>query len=81
MREREGINEKVPLFKRTIGYATCVVINAKNAFGGYVGERTYRIIIRNGAVIDYAPVSDLRFVPDMCKELVEKSGMKPHVAP
>jgi len=74
------ITEKVPMFKRTTGYATCVTVNAKNAYGGYVGERTYRIIIRDGVVIDYARVSDLRFVPDICKELVEEGGMKPHVA-
>lgn len=47
-------DEKVSFFKRTIGYATCVTVNAKNAYGGYVGEREYRIRIRNGAVIDYA---------------------------
>jgi hypothetical protein len=70
------INEKVPLSKRTIGYATCVIVNAKNGYGGYIGERQFRIIIRSGTVIDYAPVSDLKFVPDMCKELV-KNGMQP----
>ncbi|GHH09382.1 hypothetical protein GCM10008023_06000 [Sphingomonas glacialis] len=69
--------EKVPMFKRTTGYATCLVVNAKNQYGGYVGERTYRIIIRDGKVIDYAPVSELRFVPDICQELATKFGMTP----
>lgn len=77
--------EKVPLFKRTTGYATCVRINAKNTYGGYTGEKTYRIIIRNNQVIDYSEVSNLRMVPDICKELVEKYGMipvqKPHTNP
>jgi len=69
--------EKVPFFKRTTGYASCVTVNAKNAYGGYVGEKTYRIIIRDGRVIDYMPVSDLKFVPDICKELADKYGMSP----
>ena len=71
------IDEKVPLSKRTAGYATCLTVNAKNAYGAFVGERQYRIIIRNGAVIDYAQVSDLRLVPDICKELATKFGMTP----
>ena len=70
------LDEKLPLSKRTTGYATCVTVNAKNAYGGYVGERQYRIIIRNGSVIDYAAVSELRFVPDICKDLI-KAGMGP----
>lgn len=71
------LDEKLPLSKRTAGYATCVTVNAKNAYGGFVGERQYRIIIRNGSVIDYAGVSELRFVPDICKELITKHGMGP----
>ena len=68
-------DEKVPLFKRTTGYATCFTYNAKNSYGGYIGVHTYRIMIKDGVVIDYAQVSDLRFVPDICKELVNKYGM------
>ena len=70
-----AFSEKVPMFKRTTGYATCLTYNAKNAYGAYVGYRQYRITIRNGNVIDFAKVSDLRFVPDICKELVDKFGM------
>jgi hypothetical protein len=75
------IDEKIPFSKRATGYATCVTVNAKNAYGGYIGERQYRIIIRNGSVIDYAQVSDLRFVPDICKELTTKYGMGSAPAP
>lgn len=32
------------------GYVVAVGINAKNSFGGYVGERRYRLLIRNGSV-------------------------------
>ena len=77
--------EKLPLSKRTTGYATCVTLNAKNAYGGYTGEERYRITIRDGKVIDYLPISNLRWVPDSCKELAEKYGMtkadKPIVHP
>lgn len=67
--------EKIPLFKRSTGYASCVSYNAKNAMGGYVGSRMYRVIIRDHKVIDDMPVSNLRFVPDICKELITKFGM------
>ncbi len=69
--------EKVPLFKRTTGYASCFTYNAKNLMGGYVGAHMYRIIIRDHKVIDYMRVSDLKFVPDICKELTTKFGMGP----
>ncbi len=65
--------EKIPLSKRTTGYASCFTYNAKNTMGGYVD----RIIIRDHKVIDYRRVSDLRFVPDICKELITKFGMGP----
>jgi len=42
-------SEKVPLFKRTTGYATCVTVNSKNRLGGYVGSKAYRITIRDVA--------------------------------
>ena len=73
------MTEKVPLSKRTTGYATCLRYNAKNLMGGYVGYKQYRIIIRDGTVIDLMPVSDLRFVPDICRELEVKFGMESHV--
>lgn len=69
--------ERLPLSKRTTGYATCVIVNAKNSYGGYTGEKTYRITIRDHQVIEYIQVSDLRFVPDICKELAAKFGMVP----
>jgi hypothetical protein len=74
-------DEKVPFFKRTTGYATCVVVNAKNAYGGYVGEQVFRILIRNGVVIDYAPAGASKLFGDPCKELVLKNGMAPIAKP
>jgi hypothetical protein len=68
------INEKVPFFARTMGYATCVTVNAKNAYGAYVGEQQYRIIIRNDVVLDYAPA------PYLCAEMASK-GMGPAPKP
>lgn len=70
-----AFTDKLPLMKRVTGYATCVTVNAKNAYGGYVGEMTYRIVIHDDKVVDYMPVSNLRFVPDICKELSTKYGM------
>jgi hypothetical protein len=71
--------EKIPLFKRTTGYVTCGTINAKNQYGGYVGERTFRIIIRDGQVADYVSDTNLNIVPSMCKEIISKYGMLPHL--
>ena len=34
------------------GYSSCVFLNAKNSYGGYVGEKPYWFFIRNGRVID-----------------------------
>ena len=34
------------------GYVVCVRINAKNSYGGYVGNRMSYFMIRNGRVID-----------------------------
>lgn len=34
-------------------YRVEVTINAKNSYGGYVGEHQYMFDIRNGAVLDY----------------------------
>lgn len=72
-------NDFVPFTgsKRATGYATCFSYNAKNSFGGYVGYLTYRIVIRDGKVVDYMSVSPLRIVPDICKELSVKFGMRP----
>lgn len=37
---------------KTFGYIAEVGVNAKNSYGGYTGEKQYRIFIRNGSVID-----------------------------
>ena len=34
------------------GYYVKVKVNAKNSFGGYTGWQEYRLLIRNGKVID-----------------------------
>lgn len=68
-------SEKLPLSKRVTGYATCVAVNAKNAYGGYTGVKLARIVYRDNKVIDYSEVSQLRFVPDVCKDLQKNFGM------
>lgn len=70
--------EKLPLSKRITGYATCGTVNAKNAYGAYTGTKQFRVIVRDGKVIDYREVSELRFVPDICKELLTQFGMTEH---
>ena len=35
---------------RVFGYIVEVGVNAKNSFGGYVGEKYYRLFIRNGQI-------------------------------
>lgn len=41
-------------FGRTVyGYAVCYGVNAKNSFGGYVGERLNFFMINNGRVIQH----------------------------
>lgn len=35
------------------GYSTCVWLNAKNSYGGYVGENLYWFLIRNDYVTHY----------------------------
>lgn len=35
----------------TYGYSSCALFNAKNSYGGYVGEKTYWFFIKNGSVI------------------------------
>ena len=35
---------------RTFGYIVEVGVNAKNSFGGYVGEKYYKLFIRNGYI-------------------------------
>ena len=37
--------------KRQYGYAVCAYINAKNSFGGYVGNRLNYFMIHDGKVI------------------------------
>ncbi len=36
---------------RDYGWGVCVFINAKNSYGGYVGERPYFFLIRDGKII------------------------------
>lgn len=33
------------------GYATCVNVNAKNSYGGYVGKQMYWVFMRNNEVL------------------------------
>lgn len=38
--------------KVNYGYSSCVFLNAKNSYGGYVGEKPYWFFIRNGRVLE-----------------------------
>tara|TARA_B100000287_G_scaffold104052_1_gene96287 strand:+ start:467 stop:856 length:390 start_codon:yes stop_codon:yes gene_type:complete len=40
------------------GYLQSGTVNAKNSFGGYVGARSYSVLIRNGIVVRYCIVDD-----------------------
>lgn len=33
------------------GYSACVLVNAKNSYGGYTGDQQYWFLIRNGEVV------------------------------
>ncbi len=48
-----GYSNNVPLLGRSaqFGYIQNGDVNAKNAFGGYVGFRPYHVLIRNGIVV------------------------------
>lgn len=37
------------------GYLVCVTLNAKNAYGAYVGYKTDGLLIRNGTVVLHVP--------------------------
>ncbi|WP_395406253.1 hypothetical protein ACHMW6_06160 [Pseudoduganella sp. UC29_106] len=39
--------------QRVFGWATCVMINAKNSFGGYTGAQQYFFLIRNDKIVFY----------------------------
>lgn len=39
------------------GWGVCVIINAKNSFGGYVGEKMYFFLIQDEKVIHYQDAS------------------------
>lgn len=50
----KGYSNKAPIMGGGVdqfGYLIDVGINAKNRYGGYVGEEQYRLLIRNGQVI------------------------------
>jgi len=50
-REEHKINSKYK--KQAIyGYSSCALVNAKNSYGGYVGERPYWFFIKDGSVIE-----------------------------
>lgn len=49
----KGWSGKAPLLgmKAVFGYVQTGQVNGKNSFGGYVGFRTYEVIMKNGQVI------------------------------
>lgn len=40
------------------GYATCVNVNAKNSYGGYVGKQLYWVFMRNNEVLRIKNTND-----------------------
>lgn len=46
---------RIPAMSRFtyFGYRICVDVNAKNSFGGYVGNRMYYFLLKNGQIIDF----------------------------
>lgn len=40
------------------GYSTCVFVNAKNSYGGYVGKQLYWVFIRDGKVLRVKNTND-----------------------
>ncbi len=49
----QGWMSSVPIYglKAAFGYYQEGQINGKNSFGGYVGFRTYRVLMRDGRVV------------------------------
>lgn len=56
---QKGFWGSAPIFgmPHAFGYIQIGMINAKNAYGGYVGFRPYKALIRNGAVVRHC-ISD-----------------------
>ena len=58
---------------KKFGYIVCAYINAKNSYGGYVGNRMSYFMIKNGRVID-ASHGDGNYgeamVQGMCKHFI-----------
>jgi hypothetical protein len=57
--------------KRINGDITaCGTVNAKNSYGGYVGESPFIATFRDGKVIDTATASgrDAKFVIELCRD-------------
>lgn len=60
-----------PFGQRYFGWITCGTVNAKNSYGGYVGQSAAVGVIRNGAVIEtnVDPGGPGSFVADACRKL------------
>lgn len=51
----KGYTRKAPILGGDVdrfGYVVTVWVNAKNRFGGYVGAKQHRFLIRNGQVLE-----------------------------
>lgn len=63
------------IFYKQFGYGICVHVNAKNSFGGYVGDTIYFFLIRDGRVIinegDYNKTTGLSGI-DLCSIMVSQ---------
>ncbi|MCZ7625983.1 MAG: hypothetical protein C3F12_11435 [Candidatus Methylomirabilota bacterium] len=58
------------------GYVVCAHINAKNSYGGYVGNRMSYFMLKNGRVIDAVHGSEQygeAVVSNLCKNFIGSS--------
>ncbi len=51
-----------PVRTAIYGYAVCVAVNAKNSYGGYTGNQTYWLLIRDGQVIRTAQAGESLYI-------------------
>lgn len=59
---------------KAYGWGVCLSVNAKNSFGGYVGNRPYAFLIRNGSILHVhgemeTNMFDSALADTMCKKL------------
>lgn len=71
------------LTKRTAGWITCGLVNAKNQMGGYTGALPFLIVIKDGQVaeLDIGSPDEIDAASATCPSLVKKGLIRPSGAP